>query len=118
MRLLLHCLGLRCVLVSDVHLSSLVLQRIKACVRGRNALRRSSTVARAAQRRYLLWRLELLLLLLSSLGRLLHAVDRVDILQQLIGDLHGHLTEIRDQMSTIGVTGDVAFRAFPRVLPA
>jgi hypothetical protein len=38
----------------------------------------------------------------------------LDSLQDLVGNLHGHATEVRDKMRTLRVTSKTAFVAFLR----
>lgn len=44
------------------------------------------------------------------------SVDVSPIPEKLICSLHGHATEVRDQVSTVSVTSNVAFRAFAGIL--
>ena len=46
------------------------------------------------------------------------AVDVLPVAQKHVRRLHGHSTEVRDEVRTVSVAGDVAFRAPSSVLAA
>lgn len=66
----------------------------------------------------LLLRRGMLLEGLLLLGRMLDAVDRLDVTKQLVGHLHTHSAEVWHKMSAIRMAGNVALRALPRILAA